>query len=954
MVVEASRLPGISFESPTPASIEDLPRMDVAAFVGFAAAGPLHLPVAVESPRHFRDVFGPDPVLAWDDERGIARSAHLGGAVEAFFVNGGTRCWVVRVAESGAVVRHDFKVPGLICSDTLRSNTTASTMARARAAGSWCEDLAVGTALSRDPLPLRSPRGGDAIALHPGRYRVDLSTDRSRVQPGDLLEVGFGPDAPVLMLFAERVLPIPGGVSILSAGLDASGVTVGAFWIQPSGAAPADDDFDPETVPPLQLNEASAVAWVQATIGSPPTRPAVRRLSFEILVWKGAELTRRLDDLAFGSRHPRFWAALPTDEEMFKPWIGSGATMPLEGLAREVSAPRFPIAGPAEACAYYLPWGMGRRRVSESAIALPASATTGPALERDGLARFGAQLFVDEHLAPVNAGALLGEAEHRLHVNDVPLSGMHCLLPIEEASIVAVPDAVHRGWSRELPTERTPLGSPALQVIGEPDAALRHPLLWTAVEGAWGYTLQRDFDPEFAAPVVVYEGVETSAAASLPRACPREVFFRVRAFRDGEVGPWSNTRGALLPRPDFTDRAGRRPDAPILVFIQDSLSLGPALDWTLEETADSVPVVWSIEEATDPGFGSTTEFSPTGMSPGYAPLPERRFGARYYRVRGNRGGLLGPWSNTVRVIATERAVFTEPSAREYEASNLLAIHRALLRFAAARGDLLALLALPDHYRADDALEHVGRLAPGGREEFIGPPSPPARFLRVPALSEGEATVMSHGALYHPWTLSRRSGDARRPHRRSPPEGALAGLMAAMARDEGAWHAPANRPLFGVAALEPDLGFHSIGRLILGGVNPLSNERRGFVARSEDTLGGERALGRVHVRRLMILLRRLAVREGEPLVFEPHGPDLRRRLRLRLERMLEDLFQRGAFAGRDASDAFRVVADESVNPPESVDAGRLVIELRITPAAALANLTVRLITAGPGLLAVEEI
>src|SRR6185436_12528488 len=118
MITESFRLPGVFFESPTPAPDEGLPRMDIAAFVGFAESGPLHTPVVVDSPRRFRDLFGAaDPELAWDDERGERRRAHLGGAVESFFSNGGLRCWVVRVADAETAVRHTFVLPGLVAAD---------------------------------------------------------------------------------------------------------------------------------------------------------------------------------------------------------------------------------------------------------------------------------------------------------------------------------------------------------------------------------------------------------------------------------------------------------------------------------------------------------------------------------------------------------------------------------------------------------------------------------------------------------------------------------------------------------------------------------------------------------------------------------------------------------------------------------------------------------------------
>ena len=105
------RLPGFRFEAQPPPLDEVLPRMDVAAFVGFAASGPLHLPVAVEDVAQFNAVFGDDAPLVWDTRRGETVYSHLASAVKAFFRNGGRRCWVVRVA--GRARANYFHVPGL-------------------------------------------------------------------------------------------------------------------------------------------------------------------------------------------------------------------------------------------------------------------------------------------------------------------------------------------------------------------------------------------------------------------------------------------------------------------------------------------------------------------------------------------------------------------------------------------------------------------------------------------------------------------------------------------------------------------------------------------------------------------------------------------------------------------------------------------------------------------------
>jgi hypothetical protein len=596
---------------------------------------------------------------------------------------------------------------------------------------------------------------------------------------------------------------------------------------------------------------------------------------------------------------------------------------------------------------------MGRTRIADAAIPLPIEATQDTdALERDGLAAFGPALFLDAHLGRLYAGSLIGEAEYRCYVAQIPLRGVHSLLPIDEVSLVAVPDAVHRGWDRELPPQPVPLGAPILDPIAEPDAAGRHPAGWSTVAGADSYLLQQDIDPAFTSPVAVFEGAAESTAIVLPAACPRDLFFRVRAARGGEIGPWSNTRAARLPREGFAVCEPARPPALVLDFTGDLASPGPALAWTTEDPAESLPAEWDLMEATDAGFANGQRADLVGVTSGLAPLPRRRFTLRYYRVRGVADGVPGVWSNTVFVPATERAAFTEVSARSFEAGALLAIHRALLRFAAARGDFLALLSLPDFHRTPDVLAYTALLTPGGPEEE---PAPAAGPLRVPPLTNAESTVLSFGALYHPWTIARAAGqnDDARPLRLSPPDGAIAGQMAAVAANEGAWLAPANRPLNGILALQPALGVEAWRRLVPARVNVLLNDPRGFLARSEDTLGGERGLGRIHVRRLMILLRRLALREGERFVFEPHSRDLRLRIRHTFERLMDQLFRRGAFDGAEAAAAFRVVTDDTVNPPATVERGQLLVELRVAPAAALAFLTVRLITGGPSGLAIEE-
>src|SRR3954468_20018995 len=153
MAQRTPRLPGFRFETQAPPLPEVLPRMDIAVFVGFAASGPVQIPVAIESEAHFTAIFGVDAPLAWDFDRGEQLYAYLAPAVRAFFRNHGQRCWVIRVAkQTGGANRaryNHFPVPGLarVTFDQFGGAKITPGFARARSEGSWSDRLQVASAL---------------------------------------------------------------------------------------------------------------------------------------------------------------------------------------------------------------------------------------------------------------------------------------------------------------------------------------------------------------------------------------------------------------------------------------------------------------------------------------------------------------------------------------------------------------------------------------------------------------------------------------------------------------------------------------------------------------------------------------------------------------------------------------------------------------------------------------
>src|SRR5438105_2265319 len=107
----ARPLPGIRFEVQAPPSGDVLPRMDIPAFAGFAASGPIDQPVAVEDVAQFEMIFGAALPLAREAGSNTPLEAYLAPAVRAFFRNGGRRCWIVRLARGAQANR--FRIPGL-------------------------------------------------------------------------------------------------------------------------------------------------------------------------------------------------------------------------------------------------------------------------------------------------------------------------------------------------------------------------------------------------------------------------------------------------------------------------------------------------------------------------------------------------------------------------------------------------------------------------------------------------------------------------------------------------------------------------------------------------------------------------------------------------------------------------------------------------------------------------
>jgi hypothetical protein len=289
--MSATRLPGVYFQTVVQPVPEVLPRMDIPAFVGFAASGPFDVPVAVEDTVHFHDIFGRDQPLAWDAQRGELTYAQLAPAVRAFFRNGGRRCWIVRVADNASAISNGFLVPGLLQTQPDGSYAAASLVARSE--GSWSDDLMVNATITADPLdtasvtiPQGSPNGSYAVKLQPGVPCAFVA--------GDMLQLIFSGDqtSPPAATDAILFLPIEEvGIQFISQNTGSPQTQVGrpktqqfvlsgqkGFWFRPAVAQefPA---FTPNSPAP-----PSDIVWMTPPTGATwLTRP--ENVSLPVLRW---------------------------------------------------------------------------------------------------------------------------------------------------------------------------------------------------------------------------------------------------------------------------------------------------------------------------------------------------------------------------------------------------------------------------------------------------------------------------------------------------------------------------------------------------------------------------------------------------------------------------------------------------------------------------------------------
>lgn len=956
------RLPGIRFEFQAPPPTDVLPRMDVAVFIGFAESGPLHMPVVVEDVAQFTATFGNNVPLAWDQQRGEQVYASLAPVVRSFFHNGGQRCWIVRVASEEAQYNY-FPIPGLAL--VTQDHALMPAFAKARSEGSWSDELQVGTSLLSRSIFVQQ------VQLAQEEVLIDLSAaSPDEIVAGDLLRLTFSQERYVLMLAVQTVRfasrsssgsssgeqepgqvygstgrgtlhitaraslwlsnhspssppPTPEQVVLFIHGAERAPVPVSGSWQEDQSMtlhlkmayadAPVPGSLVrvdcTDTTDQLWLTVESArlrhntgssaedtvevigqAVWVLHHPPAPSSLPDVEKLSFTLLTQRSNGYPVSLADLAFSADHPRFWKALPTDEQLYQgaevtsdPEHTVGWKTAPHALYTDVwltaANPRFPLAGDDTPGEIFFPLVLppqlgGSLSPLHFTLCDKGAGQRLDALVRDGLREFKASLFLDQNMVDALTSDLMMQADFLRYQRTEPgaravLRGIYAALTIEEASIIALPDAYQLGWKPTRPANPLP---PVPQQRSHPHVSAEHRSTFHSAE--------MDVIEQ---PLLKLEG------------------------EPDHVGTFT-------------------------------------LAWSSPENARAI-----LEEAPHSDYRDAVEVY-RGSEQSLT-LYGRGQGHYYYRVRIENADAASDWSNGLVVSITPTQRWCLNTEAEYDVRTLLTIQRALIRMCAARGDLFAVLALPEHFHEEKALAYIATLKawPAQTEQF-------QEAYHVSPLGYDERVAFSYAALYYPWLVLRDdqsvSGKtlAAPALKRVPPDGTVCGVMAKRALMRGAWMAPANELFSGVMALTTGIGLHK-QRLQIAQVNVLRQERRGFLVLNADTLCDEEDanMQSINVRRLLILLRRMALRLGATFVFELESDTFRRLVHREFEAMLEQMFKRGAFAGTTPDTSFQVRVEPGQNLApmtlQSNDTGRFLVELRVAPSLPLTFLTLRLVQSG---------
>ena len=159
-------------------------------------------------------------------------------------------------------------------------------------------------------------------------------------------------------------------------------------------------------------------------------------------------------------------------------------------------------------------------------------------------------------------------------------------------------------------------------------------------------------------------------------------------------------------------------------------------------------------------------------------------------------------------------------------------------------------------------------------------------------------------------------------------------MARVDRTIGVHKPPANEPLDRIADISVHVDDETHGLLNDDHVNVIrSLPGRGLRIMGARTLADPKNDGRwrfINVRRLISMIERFAETELRKIVFDVNNQELWSGIRRVLRGLFDEFWRRGMLDGATPGEAWSVVCDETNNPPEDANLGRVYCDVQLLP------------------------
>ncbi len=304
-------------------------------------------------------------------------------------------------------------------------------------------------------------------------------------------------------------------------------------------------------------------------------------------------------------------------------------------------------------------------------------------------------------------------------------------------------------------------------------------------------------------------------------------------------------------------------------------------------------------------------------------------GSRCYVLNvGTGGSIAGDASKRTGITALETVdeakIITAPGYCD------IASYEALISHCEKMGDRFAILDAPENVDNTDLLKKVGTVTVSGKGKSADPDQDPAKEKKSPP-SGLRARESNYAAYYFPWIVGR---DPFHPTDlvNIPPSGHRAGVYARTDAARGVHKAPANEPIRGALGLTYKVARDEQGGLNRAGVNCIRFfPDAGIRVWGARTLGGDSSEWKyINVRRLFNMIEESIGAGTRWTVFEVNDVITWKAIERDIRAFLTLLWRDGALKGETPEQAFFVKCDAETNPPEVIDAGRLITEIGVAP------------------------